>query len=84
MAAAKKSTPDLSFEEAFGKLEAIVEALENGDVPLAEMVSNYEEGTRYLKICQTRLHTAELKIQQLKSDDTGPGLVSFDEGAPPT
>ncbi len=61
----------LSFEAALGKLESIVEAMESGDVPLAELLAKFEEGSRLLKICEARLKDAELKIEQLKKQKDG-------------
>ena len=61
----------LSFEDALGKLEAIVESMESGEVPLAELLAKFEEGTKLLKICETRLKDAELKIEQLKKQKDG-------------
>ena len=60
-----------SFEEALTKLEAIVESMESGDVPLAELLARFEEGTKMLKVCETRLKDAELKIEQLKKQNDG-------------
>ena len=61
----------LSFETALEKLESIVESMESGEVPLAELLAKFEEGTRLLKICETRLKDAELKIEQLKKQKDG-------------
>lgn len=61
----------LSFEDALGKLETIVESMESGDVPLAELLAKYEEGNKLLKICEVRLKDAELKIEQLKKQKDG-------------
>ena len=58
--------PQLSFEEALAKLEAIVESMESGDVPLADLLARFEQGTKLLKTCESRLQDAELKIEQLK------------------
>jgi exodeoxyribonuclease VII small subunit len=58
--------PKISFEEALAKLEAIVESMESGDVPLADLLARFEQGTKLLKVCETRLKDAELKIEQLK------------------
>ncbi len=66
---AKDAQP--SFEEALEKLEAIVESMESGAVPLAELLAKFEEGTRLLKQCETRLKDAELKIEQLKKQKDG-------------
>jgi exodeoxyribonuclease VII small subunit len=61
----------LSFEAALGKLESIVEAMESGDVPLAELLAKFEEGSKLLKVCESRLKDAELKIEQLKKQRDG-------------
>ena len=61
----------LTFEAALGKLEAIVESMESGEVPLAELLAKFEEGTKLLKVCEVRLKDAELKIEQLKKQKDG-------------
>jgi exodeoxyribonuclease VII small subunit len=61
----------LSFESALGKLETIVESMESGEVPLAELLAKFEEGTKLLKVCESRLKDAELKIEQLKKQKDG-------------
>jgi len=67
----------LSFEDALGKLETIVESMESGEVPLAELLAKFEEGTKLLKICESRLKDAELKIEQLKKQKDG--SVTFEK-----
>ena len=67
MSKAKKTEKELTFEEELARLEAIVESLEGGEVPLAELVERYEAGMRHLKNCQEKLSSAELRIEQLRS-----------------
>ena len=67
----------LSFETALGKLETIVETMESGDVPLAELLAKFEEGSKLLKVCESRLKDAELKIEQLKKQKDG--KVAFEK-----
>ena len=74
-----KTDAKLSFETALGKLETIVESMESGEVPLAELLAKFEEGTKLLKICENRLKEAELKIEQLKQ--TKDGGVAFEKFA---
>ena len=62
---------NLPFEEALKRLEAIVNSLENDDLPLETLLAKYEEGTRLAQGCQTRLAEAELKIQQLERGASG-------------
>src|SRR5215213_1809819 len=71
------SDPKLSFEAALGHLETIVESMESGEVPLAELLAKFEEGTKMLKVCESRLKDAELKIEQLKKQKDG--SISFEK-----
>jgi exodeoxyribonuclease VII small subunit len=74
-----KTKPTPSFEDALARLESIVESMESGDVPLAELLARFEEGNALLKTCETRLKDAELKIEQLKKQKDGSAsLTSFD------
>ena len=67
-----------SFEEALKDLEAIIENLETGDVPLSDLVDQYEQGTSLLKICHERLNEAELKIEKLREKSDQPVFENFD------
>jgi exodeoxyribonuclease VII small subunit len=68
----------LSFENALTQLEAIVETMESGEVPLADLLAKFEEGSNLLKICETRLKDAELKIEQLKRKKDGVAFTKFE------
>ena len=66
-----KEPKKLSYEEASSKLESIIEAMEDGSIPLGKLVAQFEEGAKLLKVCQKELKQAELKIQKLDiSDET--------------
>ncbi len=66
------ATPDsLSFEEAVKRLETIVEKLEEGSVPLDDVMSLYEEGIGLSKRCLEKLSQAELKLKRLTKDADG-------------
>ena len=78
--AAKATEP--TFEDALGKLEAIVETMESGELPLEQLLARFEEGTHLVKFCQDRLAAAELRIQQLETrPDTEPAVRPFDPAA---
>ncbi len=64
-------TETLSFEEALRRLEAIVQQLERGDVPLDQSITLYEEGDKLRAQCQSRLAAAEARIQQIVSGTDG-------------
>jgi exodeoxyribonuclease VII small subunit len=68
----------LSFETALSKLETIVESMETGDVPLADLLAKFEEGNKLLKHCESRLKEAELKIEQLKKERDGVVFTKFE------
>ncbi len=61
----------LPFEEALKRLEGIVEAMEQQDLPLETLLQKYEEGTRLSRACQDKLAQAEVKIQQLEANGAG-------------
>ena len=67
--AAKATEP--TFEDALGKLEAIVESMEAGELPLEQLLGRFEEGTRLVKFCQDRLSAAELRVSQLETNADG-------------
>ena len=68
----------LSFETALTQLETIVETMESGDVPLADLLAKFEQGTKLLKVCESRLKDAELKIEQLKKQKDGIAFTKFE------
>ncbi|NUN70613.1 MAG: exodeoxyribonuclease VII small subunit [Bacteroidetes bacterium] len=75
----KKETKP-SFEQSLGKLEKIVDALEQGDVPLEESLKLYEEGIQLSKECMETLGKAEVRIKQLTKDLNGKlHLTDFEE-----
>ena len=70
-----KAANKLTFEHALERLEAIVESMESGQVPLAELLAKFEEGNTLLKVCEARLKDAEIKIEQLAKQKNE--LVAF-------
>jgi exodeoxyribonuclease VII small subunit len=61
---AHETTPT-DFEEALQALEAVVERLEQGDLPLEESIKQFETGMALVHACQTTLKQAEQKIEIL-------------------
>ena len=69
----------LSFEKALGRIDEIVKALENGDVPLDESMKLFEEGTALLRQCGGMLDAAEQQVVKLrKGPDGTPEELPFD------
>ncbi|MEI7552734.1 MAG: exodeoxyribonuclease VII small subunit [Verrucomicrobiota bacterium] len=76
--AVEAKDPKPSFETALTKLETIVESMESGEVPLAELLAKFEEGNKLLKVCEARLKDAELKIEQLRKSKDGVTFAKFE------
>jgi len=69
----------LTFEEAFEQLEAAVEALQDGQMPLERALHYYEEGMKLAQHCSDLLEKAELRVQQLRvTNERMPILESFE------
>ena len=61
------------FEAALAELEAIVEALEQGELSLDESLQRFERGVQLTRACQAALKNAEQKVEVLlrKTGATG-------------
>lgn len=69
---AHTDTPSgLCFEDAMEELEAIVEAMESEELPLGELVTQYESGTALLKHCTSALSAAKKRIELITLADGG-------------
>ncbi|WP_404422523.1 exodeoxyribonuclease VII small subunit [Nibricoccus sp. IMCC34717] len=66
-----------SFEDALKQLESIVEAMESGEIPLADLLTKFEQGTKLVALCEARLKDAELKIELLRKAKDGVSTVPF-------
>ncbi len=73
---AKKS---INLEKSLADLEALVEELESGDLPLDQAMKKFEEGIKLTRGCQTALKDAEQKVEiLLKSAGGEEALEKFD------
>jgi exodeoxyribonuclease VII small subunit len=59
-----------SFEAALERLETLVSQMEDGNLPLEELIERYEEGIKLVNYCSTKLSAAEQRIEMIarKSD----------------
>lgn len=65
-----KKIEELSFEEAFEKLNQILEKLESGEVALEKSIELYEEGMLLKNHCENKLKNAEMKIKKVVENNT--------------
>jgi exodeoxyribonuclease VII small subunit len=77
----KQPGAPLNFESAMDRLEAIVEQMETGKLPLEDLIVRYEEGMNLVKICQERLASAEQKIEIIARNSVGKPVVKDFEPA---
>lgn len=72
MANAKTSAVDkMSFEDALAELEGIVKQLEAGEVELEKSIAIYERGATLKAHCESKLKSAELKVEQIVQGASG-------------
>ena len=60
-----------SFEESIKRLEEIVKLLDNGDTPLEQSISLFEEGVALSGYCNKLLQTANQKVVMLTQNKNG-------------
>jgi exodeoxyribonuclease VII small subunit len=67
----------LTFEEAFGELEAAVQRLEAGNLTLDEAIALYQRGMHLAQRCSAALDAAELQVEDLS--EAGPAAVQGED-----
>lgn len=67
----KKTEEQPSFEKDLERLEALVDTLEEGGLPLDESIKRFEEGITLWKRCEQALTHAEKRIEVLTKKADG-------------
>ena len=67
----KVNTGEMTFETAIARLEEIVRMLEGGNAPLDQSLAMFEEGVALVKLCNSRLDSAEQKVKILTMGGNG-------------
>jgi exodeoxyribonuclease VII small subunit len=62
-----KRPPD--FEKSLAELEALVERLEGGELPLEESLKAFERGVALTRECQVALQAAQARVDILLKKD---------------
>jgi len=70
----------LDFEQSLSELQALVERLESGELPLEESLSAFEQGIRLTRDCQSAQTQAEQKVQILLERDGELEEAPFEAG----
>ncbi len=58
----------INYEAALKELEGLVQHMESGQLPLADLLSGYQRGAELLAYCRSQLDAVE---QQIKVLDNG-------------
>ncbi|MFQ6128056.1 MAG: exodeoxyribonuclease VII small subunit [Thermoplasmata archaeon] len=61
----------MTFEDALGQLENIVDTLSKGKLSLDEAMQKFEEGIRLFRLCDEKLRSAEQRVSILAQSDEG-------------
>ncbi len=64
-----KPVAEMSFEEAMAALEAVVSALEKGEVPLEQSIALYDRGAALKAHCAAKLAQAEEKVELIRAKE---------------
>lgn len=82
-AAAGPAAAGVPFEEAFSRLEALVDEMERGDLPLEALLAKFEEGVGLVKNCQAFLRQAQLRVEQFVEVKDGQWVLKELEDSSP-
>jgi len=65
----KATTPAASaptYEQALAELERLVQRMEDGQLPLDELLAGYKRGAELLEVCRERLAAVEAQVKVLE------------------
>lgn len=71
------------LETTLAELEALVERLETGDLPLEQALGEFERGMKLTRECQGVLKDAEQKVEILLGNDENAEPTPFEPEADP-
>ncbi len=57
-----------SYGDAVQQLEQLVAGLESGQMPLEDLLTQYQRGTELLRYCRDRLQAVENQVKVLDED----------------
>lgn len=67
----KKPKDDQNFEALLKRLEAVLDSLEHGDLPLEQAMAAFEDGVGLVRACHQKLDEVERRVDLLMKDDAG-------------
>jgi exodeoxyribonuclease VII small subunit len=55
-----------TYEEALAELERLVQRMEDGQMPLDQLLVSYKRGAELLELCRSRLAAVEAQVKVLE------------------
>jgi exodeoxyribonuclease VII small subunit len=75
------SRTEQNLESALRELEAILARMDKGDLPLDQLITEFENGAELVKFCRGQLDTAERRIEAVLKKLGGTDVIeSLPEG----
>ena len=69
------ATPPPRYEDALAELERLVQRMEDGQLPLDQLLDNYRRGAELLELCRSRLAAIEQQVKVLEDGQLKPWLA---------
>ncbi len=60
------------YEDALNELERLVSTMEAGQLPLDQLLTQYERGAELLNFCRSRLEAVEQQVKVLENGQLKP------------
>jgi exodeoxyribonuclease VII small subunit len=70
-----------SYEDALAELERLVQRMEEGQMPLDQMLDSYRRGAELLDLCRARLAKVEEQVKVLEDGQLKAWAMPPSEGA---
>ena len=61
-----------TYEQALAELEALLQAMEAGKLPLDQLLASYQRGAELLQLCRARLQAVEEQVKVLEDGQLKP------------
>jgi exodeoxyribonuclease VII small subunit len=68
-----------SYEDALSELERLVQRMEDGQLPLDQMLDGYRRGAELLTLCRSRLAAVEEQVKVLEDGQLKPFVAGGGE-----
>jgi exodeoxyribonuclease VII small subunit len=65
-----------SYEEALAELDALVGAMERGEMPLDRLIDSYRRGAELLGFCRGRLEAIDAQVKVLEDGQLKPWITT--------